>query len=535
MIRIIGEITLDAFLEDKSLNAGYLNICNTVLITDGVISADILPLVLNKLRSLSPGRETVKLAFNFSGDLGWRHICKTRSEKESVYWFQQYRELIRQASYIDIDSQDALMPIVKNFIPIDKRIITINLNTPEWFSESKQSVQILLRHYQQIRDQVDANLYRLICPDSLVAMEFLQAVKAEGLPGKVIAYDNSEAGVWSRLCAAYKGEPVIFADANTTGACSLIEMQHNFALHSLPTKLSGIYGIAGQEVTQSLSPWLHNQGLRQLGIPALYLPFALQDADSLANTIQCFNDLGLPLLGLTVIAPLKLAVSQQYPAHRAVVDKTQSANVLRFQDGQICLDTTDDLGLLQVVKQNGITVKGKRVAILGCGGSGRVAAHTLQACGADVTLFNRTKQRGQVAQRLLQILYQPLNEFQAADFDVLINTIPFPQAKLLPFRIGELESVSVLIDFVYNPYPNALMSAARSNGIACISGLDMLKNQLLAQFHCLTSRELPALAVSQLENHLAQHFGIENPELNYFKPVPTQKQAGPTVTNLEVA
>ncbi|MFT5163946.1 MAG: shikimate 5-dehydrogenase, partial [Alteromonadaceae bacterium] len=62
-----------------------------------------------------------------------------------------------------------------------------------------------------------------------------------------------------------------------------------------------------------------------------------------------------------------------------------------------------------------------------------------------------------------------------------------------------LNSNTVYIDFVYNPYPNCLLVQARLAGLKVIDGLAMLQSQLLSQFYCLTGQPLPDLAGKVVE------------------------------------
>ena len=63
---------------------------------------------------------------------------------------------------------------------------------------------------------------------------------------------------------------------------------------------------------------------------------------------------------------------------------------------------------------------------------------------------------------------------------------------------------SVLIDYVYRPYPGVLVAQARRRGLVVIDGLDVLENQLRSQFHCLTGG---TIAAGIIESELQQYRG----------------------------
>jgi shikimate dehydrogenase len=273
-------------------------------------------------------------------------------------------------------------------------------------------------------------------------------------------------------------------------------------LCDLPKYIDRIYGIAGPSVNSSFSPIVHNKGLRELQLSAIYLPFKLHDLNTLRNYISRLREVGLPIQGLTINAPLKGTINTVYDASRAIVEKTQSANVLVMKNGECIVDTTDDLGLIHVLKQHKITVMRKRVAVIGCGCSGRVAAYTLSELGAQVVLYNRSPARGELAEKLLQLPYYPLEQLDPHDFDLLVNTAAFAGNKDLTFSVNRLNPKSVVIDFVYTPYPNSFIAYAKLKGLKIIDGMEVLNGQLLSQFQCLTGHALPYEANRVLEKIL---------------------------------
>jgi 3-dehydroquinate dehydratase/shikimate dehydrogenase len=283
---------------------------------------------------------------------------------------------------------------------------------------------------------------------------------------------------------------ILIADSIAHTDSSLDALTHKYPLPPNRQQVS-LYGIGGRGVSSSLSPGIHNAAFRALNLPGLYLAFPVQDLQSLQQIIGALNALGMPLKGLTTTAPLKESISGNYPAHRPIVERAQSANVLRLDDPDGYAETTDDQGLLSILCKHSIDVAGKKIAVLGCGGSGRVAAWVVSELGGRVTLFNRGERRRELASYLLGIESLPLEDFEHSDAQVIINTIPI-KGNELPVSTRAINSQSVIIDYSYRHAPSALTRLVVARGATLIDGLEMLSMQLDAQFRALLDRSLPA-------------------------------------------
>ena len=481
-ILTIGETKTSDLLSDEISHSMELHGCDVIHFTDGLIRDGCIEEAIHYLRQISPRKASIKLSMSFrrargSGTID-SHVANFPSEL-----LGKIKSAIDILDYVDLDSESDLTPQVLSIIPPHKRIITSRIKTN---SSNLSAYQAVFKRHQSLAN-INAFLYRFITDDGLAAIEFLHHIKQKN----VIAYDDNIDALWSRICAPYRGAPVIFSRLDTDCPVSLASLNKTFYLCDLPKYINRIYGIAGPSVNSSFSPIVHNKGLRELQLSAIYLPFKLHNLNTLRNYISRLREVGLPIQGLTINAPLKGTVNTVYNASRAIIEKTHSANVLVMKNGECIADTTDDLGLTHVLEQHKITVMRKRVAVIGCGCSGRVAAYTLSALGAQVVLYNRSPARGKLAEKLLQLPYYPLEQLDPYDFDLLVNTAPFAGNKDLTFSVNRLNPKSVVIDFIYTPYPNSFIAYAKLKGLKIIDGMEVLNGQLLSQFQCLTGHALP--------------------------------------------
>ncbi|WP_281557586.1 hypothetical protein [Thalassomonas sp. RHCl1] len=493
---IIAETSVSHFLADEKSRQLALSHCDIVHFTDGLASEEDIRRLSDLVKG-THGQAAVKLSMSIRAkeDLTCAH------DQLSLFALQSHIiKVMDRVDFFELDAEFDLVTPLLNLIPAEKRIITRRISTlakhPDTGIPARQTkgYRTLAQQYRSDSD-FDAFIYRLICPEGLTALEFLHYNDSD----KVTAYDEAEQEGWSRICAFYKGARVIFANLQPSSLLSLIAMEKNYCLSTLPEDINGVYGIIGDAIKHSLSPLTHNAGLRALQYPAIYLHFNIHSQQTLDNYISRLAAINLPLRGLTVTAPLKGSISQNYPASRELVKRTCSANVLKVDNDQIQVDTTDDVGLTLLLEQHNVEISGKRVAVLGCGCSGRIVAQTLYEQGAEVTLFNRGVQRAALAHKLLHLPCLSLTDLQLDAFDVLVNTIPFEQDSDMTFDPDCLHKEMIYIDFVYNQFPNGLLHRASDKGLKVIDGLMMLRSQLLSQFYRLTGQLLPPEACQVLD------------------------------------
>ncbi len=348
--------------------------------------------------------------------------------------------------------------------------------------------------------RVPARLYRIEVETSrssetLLPMTLLKREQR----GDLTAYALGAIGLWTRLLAPRLGAPIVFGGAcghePLDGMLSIEQCIDDYGFPYLEP-IDEIFGIVGDPILRSLSPRLHNAGFRALGRRALYLPFHAPDfADFWSALIE---ERGLELLGasvgaLCVVSPHKEIAVNAVPVRTPMVARTRSTNFFVNEGGVWTADTTDPEGVLLTLRERGVEPRDRRVAVVGCGGSGRVIAAAMQQAGADVTLVNRGFDRASLAIRLLQLPFVPLASFSPRGYGIVVNATPVGyRAGDVPFDPDDLGEDAVVIDLVYGDEPTSLVAATRARGHVTIDGRDVLRTQAMSQFHLMTGEPMPA-------------------------------------------
>src|SRR5262249_50049509 len=132
-------------------------------------------------------------------------------------------------------------------------------------------------------------------------------------------------------------------------------------------------------------------------------------------------------------------------------------------------------------------------------GAGRAVAAALKDAGAEVTLVNRSMDRGNRAGTLLGLPFVALSEFRANGFTLLVNATPIGrQNDGPPFALESLNSDVVIIDLAYGANPTPLVSGILARGGKVVDGYDVLLSQVRKQFRLMVGKDLPQVIGREL-------------------------------------
>ncbi len=263
-----------------------------------------------------------------------------------------------------------------------------------------------------------------------------------------------------------------------------------------------VYGIMGNPVAHSLSPAMHNAAFQELGLNKVYVPFAVDDV---AKAMDGFRALGIR--GVSVTIPHKQAVMEYLDTIDPVAERIGAVNTLIIDQGSIMGLNTDWIGANRALSQ-AMAIKGKKILILGAGGSARAIGFGLLEEGAKIALASRTPAKGQTLAEQLRCKWHPLAAVHELRADALINATSVGMAPLediSPVPQAALQNFPVVMDIVYAPLETRLLAEAKAAGCTVVDGLAMLLYQGVAQFELWTGRQAPvALMRNRLVSRLVQ-------------------------------
>jgi len=249
-----------------------------------------------------------------------------------------------------------------------------------------------------------------------------------------------------------------------------------------------LYGILGHPVSHSLSPVMHNAAFAETGIDAVYLPFPASDIGAAVIGIR-----GLGVQGASVTIPHKETVIELLDTVDPVAQKIGAVNTIVRTGDVLAGLNTDWLGATSALEEK-ISLAGRKVILLGAGGSARAIGFGLQEKNAECILVSRTESRGKALAEKLDCPWISLADTEKIEGDILINATSVgmvPAIDNSPVPDSVLSRFQVVMDIVYAPMKTRLLAAAEKADCEIINGLEMLLYQGVAQFEMWTGAKAP--------------------------------------------
>lgn len=218
------------------------------------------------------------------------------------------------------------------------------------------------------------------------------------------------------------------------------------------------YCLIGEKLGHSYSAFIHNkQGLN----------YELKEIPR--YNLKSFLDEGYD--GFNVTIPYKKDVIKFLDGISEDAEKIGAVNTVVKKDGKLFGYNTDISGMEYALKRKGISLKDRRVMILGSGGTFRTAKALAEKQGAKRVVF---------VSRTGEINYE--NCYNLKDTEVIINATPvgmFPNIYDCPIKVEEFDNLTAILDCVYNPFKTELIKRAEKLGVICTDGTPMLITQAL--------------------------------------------------------
>ena len=171
--------------------------------------------------------------------------------------------------------------------------------------------------------------------------------------------------------------------------------------------------------------------------------------------------------------------------------KIGAVNTIVNKNGKLFGYNTDFLGLKSLILKNNMDLKGKKVLILGSGGTSKTAIAVAEDLSAsEIYCLSRKGSEG-------LITYEEAYR-NHTDAEVIINTTPcgmYPKIGESAIDIEKFPRLEAVVDAVYNPLSSALVVGARNKGINAIGGLYMLISQGVFASELFLNKKYPETLV----------------------------------------
>lgn len=276
-----------------------------------------------------------------------------------------------------------------------------------------------------------------------------------------------------------------------------------------------LFCLIGSPVGHSGSPAMYNYSFDKLGLDNAYLAFDIP----LEKTGEAVQALKLMHVGgFNVTMPCKTAVTDFVDEVSPAAQMIGACNTVTVSEsGRLTGHNTDGIGFVRNLEKHGVSVKGKKLVVLGAGGA--ATAVTIQSAlegAAKISIFNRKGfnfyEKGEhtvetVKAKLPECDISIHNLFDdrllaeaVKDCDILINATkvgmaPLDKETLINPALFRPEMV--VADTVYNPRETRMIREAKAAGCTVVGGIGMLLQQGVAAFKLFTGEQMPEEEVMQ--------------------------------------
>ena len=258
------------------------------------------------------------------------------------------------------------------------------------------------------------------------------------------------------------------------------------------------FTVIGNPIEHSLSPQIHQQFAQQVNIKLEYTK-TLGESGGFDQAVTHFMASGGR--GMNVTLPFKQAAFELCERVSDRAELAGAVNTLWFDEGKICGDMTDGLGLVRDIEQNhGVVIRAKRVLMIGAGGAVRGVLQTiLELQPKELIICNRTQGKAmELADHFKSfgpIQAKAMNVVEGT-FDIVINGTAASLHNQLPAISEQVFRQAFVYDMMYARQPTIFMKWALKNGAhRAVDGLGMLIEQAAAGFEIWHGRRVQTAPV----------------------------------------
>lgn len=222
------------------------------------------------------------------------------------------------------------------------------------------------------------------------------------------------------------------------------------------------YGLIGEKLSHSFSKEIHE----------LVAGYSYELCELKEDELSSFlRDRRFDAINVTM--PYKKAVIEHLDHISDAARALDAVNTVVNRGGKLYGYNTDYHGMRDLILKNGVSLRGKKVLILGTGGTSRTSSLVARDLGAsEVLLVSREKKAGAIDYAEAYSLH--------SDAQIIINATPvgmYPDSYSSPIDISRFDGLEAVFDAVYNPLRTSLVLDAKEKGICAEAGLYMLVSQ----------------------------------------------------------
>lgn len=283
---------------------------------------------------------------------------------------------------------------------------------------------------------------------------------------------------------------------------------------NLITGHTRLTALLGSPVAHSISPLMHNESFRQLGLDYVYLCFDVNES-TLSSAVYGLKACGIKGFNLTMPNKNKIVelIDELSPAAKLI----GAVNTVVNENGRLIGYNTDGTGYMQSVKDAGYNIIGKTITIMGAGGAATAICSQAALDGVEkIHIFARRSSRfWDRTQKLIDTINTTLSckaelheqedtrtlRTSIGESTLLLNATsvgmaPNTEASVITDPSFFTEDL-IVSDVIYNPKETMFLRLARQAGCQTFNGMYMLLYQGAEAFRLWTGKEMPVASIKE--------------------------------------
>lgn len=250
-----------------------------------------------------------------------------------------------------------------------------------------------------------------------------------------------------------------------------------------------IVSLAGKQ--SNLGAILHNSAYQKLDVNFVYVPITTDDIENAIAGVR-----GFKLRGSTVSMPHKQKVLQYLDKIDSIAQEIGAVNTVHNDRGILTGFNSDWIGAMNALKET-TKIEGRKVAVIGAGGVARAIVYGLVKNKANVTIYNRTVEKGKNLAEEFGVEFggNLTNLSSVNNYDIVINASPVGSVKsnIDESTVNEtfFNNKMVAMDVITVPAKTKFLEYAEEKGAKIVYGYRMLIHQAIFQIELFTGKKAP--------------------------------------------
>nr|MBP7476093.1 type I 3-dehydroquinate dehydratase [Pyrinomonadaceae bacterium] len=251
----------------------------------------------------------------------------------------------------------------------------------EVLDSSPNTAETVISHhdFERVPDDLDAIFQRLSASkagvlklavkahdivDSIALWKLIEKAKDAGK--QIIPIAMGDAGKWTRILGLAHGAFLTYASLDSgketaDGQITGKDMRDVYRVKKLD-KNTKVYGVVGDPVSASVSPYMHNPAFAAASVNAVFVPLHVKDLDEFVRRMvkSESREVELKFGGFSVTMPHKQGILKHLDAIDPVADRIGAVNTVRIEDGKLTGFNTDAHGFITPLNTSFGDLRGTR-------------------------------------------------------------------------------------------------------------------------------------------------------------------------------